>query len=824
MSRTSRGVTPTGGARPIRAPYGWPAYLLAGGALTLAAPLLSALSPVLDALCWVVIQGSSAAAVIAGIRRNGLGRLWAWRLIGVTVTLAWVGSAAFWGVGWTWLEIPLFRHLYQVSTLVTYGLGLTALVLIGLRTSGSRRAGLLDGAIITVGVALPFWAFFINPVIDRSGYSGAELAFALSTPVIDLFLLGMVLRMASDNGRAPWLVLLSASYVSLFVADAAYLLALAANRPAGAVSMVGWLGWAVLVGGSALHPSVAGTQQVTTPVVSGRARITVFLALASLGPLTAGAGIVITGHDRAGSYDGTTVIVLTVLLAVLLVLRLNLVAHLAEDRARTLDRQAGRLTVQAHRLADTLHHQELLQRSLAHRASHDPLTGLANRALFTEVLQAALADPGPPAPSLLLLDLDDFKDVNDAYGHPVGDDLLLTVAHRLRALTDTPVLPAGTGTGDGDGDGTPPEATRTGRTLARLGGDEFALLLTGAAPRAAAHLADQILTALRAPYHLHQREIHLTASIGLLTGTPTHSPTDALRDADLALHAAKTTGKNRAVRFSPDLRTRHLRHVHLAHALRHARSRGELTLAYQPIIDLATGAPTAVEALLRWHPADGTPIGPGTFIPIAEATDLITELGHWVLTRATADAAAWHRTHRTAVTVNVSGRQLRDPAFPGAVAAALRAAGLPPHALILEITENTLLATTPDQTARLTAALARLRESGVRIALDDFGTGYSSLAYLPTLPVDILKIDRSFTTSPAHTDHHRTRAFTKAILDISASLDLTTIVEGVETPDQADLLRTLGARLAQGHLFCRPVPADRVPGLLAAAPWHPTLT
>ncbi|MFC4062742.1 EAL domain-containing protein, partial [Planomonospora corallina] len=225
---------------------------------------------------------------------------------------------------------------------------------------------------------------------------------------------------------------------------------------------------------------------------------------------------------------------------------------------------------------------------------------------------------------------------------------------RLRTLTDTPEsnTPESNNPESNNPAGDNNSGNRNGHrpTLARLGGDEFALLLPRTTPQAAHHLAHRIHAALASPYHLHDRELHLTASIGLLADTPTHNPTHALRDADLALHHAKTTGKNRTTRFTPDLRTTRLHHIHLAAALRHATTRGELTLAYQPIIDLHTGAPTAVEALLRWTPTStGTPIDPDTFIPLAEETGLITDLGHWTLTRALTDARPWHQAHGTAV-------------------------------------------------------------------------------------------------------------------------------------------------------------------------------
>ncbi|MFC6582001.1 EAL domain-containing protein [Planomonospora parontospora] len=235
---------------------------------------------------------------------------------------------------------------------------------------------------------------------------------------------------------------------------------------------------------------------------------------------------------------------------------------------------------------------------------------------------------------------------------------------------------------------------------------------------------------------------------------------------------------------------------------------------------MTTGTTHALEALLRWTPHHRPPHPPDVFIPIAENTGLITDLGHWALNQAITDATPWHQRHGTALTVNISGRQLRDPAFPHTVLDTLARHHLPPHALILEITESTLLATTPAETHRITTLLTDLRTHGIRIALDDFGTGYSSLAYLRTLPVDILKIDRSFTTPPTAADHPQTRAFTKAILELSASLGLDTIVEGVETPDQAALLRQLGAPHAQGYLFSPPVPAPRIDELLHTTPWQ----
>ncbi|WP_203895983.1 putative bifunctional diguanylate cyclase/phosphodiesterase, partial [Planobispora longispora] len=384
------------------------------------------------------------------------------------------------------------------------------------------------------------------------------------------------------------------------------------------------------------------------------------------------------------------------------------------------------------------------------------------------------------APALLLLDLDGFKDVNDTYGHPVGDELLTVVARRLRTLTPD------------------------GQILARLGGDEFAVVLPGADLEQALAAAEEVLAAVREPYLIDGRELYVTTSIGVLADSAAPTASDALRDADLALYAAKAAGKNQIAVFDYTLRAERLHHAEIAAGLRQALAQGEFSLAYQPVVNLASGRIYAVEALLRWLPAGGRAVPPDVFIPVAEDTGLIVEIGRWALERACADAKRWHERHGIAVTVNVSGRQLRERSFRETVLEILTRHALPRNALTLEVTESMLLATSPAETQRIVDVLADLRAHGVRIALDDFGTGYSSLAYLRTLPVDILKIDRSFTAPLTGVDHRQARAFTKAIVELAASLNLATVVEGVESREQAGVLQQMGCPLAQGYLFSPP--------------------
>ncbi|MEV0127943.1 bifunctional diguanylate cyclase/phosphodiesterase [Dactylosporangium sp. NPDC050688] len=420
-----------------------------------------------------------------------------------------------------------------------------------------------------------------------------------------------------------------------------------------------------------------------------------------------------------------------------------------------------------HSLARSSARSKGLERELRQRATRDPVTGLANRRQLTERLDRVLAG-ATPGVTVALLDLDGFKDVNDTLGHAAGDELLVQVSRRLRAALPGADL------------------------LARLGDDEFAVVWRGAG-QALDGALDEALAQLRPAYPVAGRQVHLTGSAGLVAVGDQRSSADVLRDADLALDAAKSAGKDRIVRFDPGLRTAAARHQELATGLRRALADGEFTLHYQPVVRLADGRVTAVEALLRW-PAGGVP--PLTFVPVAEATGLIVPLGWWVLRQACTDAREWHERDGVAVTVNVSGRQLREQDFVERVLAVLDETGLPPAALVLELTESVLV-----DDAERTARLGRLRERGVRVAVDDFGTGYSSLAYLVHLPVDILKIDRTFTASGVDS------TLMRVILQLAEGLSLQTVAEGIETAAQAAGLKALGCHYGQGYLYSRPVPA-----------------
>ncbi|MEU7783901.1 EAL domain-containing protein [Amycolatopsis sp. NPDC049159] len=419
---------------------------------------------------------------------------------------------------------------------------------------------------------------------------------------------------------------------------------------------------------------------------------------------------------------------------------------------------------------------------LAHDATHDPLTRLANRTLVLDRLD--VRGRGPL--TVLFLDLDKFKVINDSLGHPVGDQVLRIVGERLRRSSGREDL------------------------VGRLGGDEF-VVVTGEVTEAVEvrALAEHLRAALAEPIGVLGRQLHLDASIGvvLVGAADGRSAEDLLRDADVAMYQAKTLGRGRHHFFDVGLRERMQRRLRMEQDLRDAVHDGQLWPAYQPVVDLRTGEMVAVEALLRWtHPRQGA-IPPAEFIPLAEESDLINVIGKAML-RATTRELATRRGRGLDLTlkVNLSARQLDDPHLVPAVQDALASTGLPAAALCLEVTESALMR---DQEAAA-EVLASLRSLGVLLAIDDFGTGYSSLAQLRRLTLDTLKIDRSFITGIA--ESRDAAAIVTSIIAMAHAVDLTVIAEGVESAEQVDLLRSLGCDQAQGYHLGRPVAAAELFG------------
>jgi diguanylate cyclase (GGDEF)-like protein/PAS domain S-box-containing protein len=433
------------------------------------------------------------------------------------------------------------------------------------------------------------------------------------------------------------------------------------------------------------------------------------------------------------------------------------------------------------------------EQELTRLAFHDTLTGLPNRALFADRLhQAVMRSERHQEPvAVMFLDLDNFKVVNDSIGHEAGDSLLVAVAERLRSCL------------------------RTEDTVARFGGDELALLVEGLGERQEiVAVAERIARALRSPISLAGHELFVTASIGIALATPGQDDADSLlRKADLAMYRSKASGKAQYTVFDQSMNTAALERLQLGSDLHLAIERNELQLLYQPIVNLSSREIGELEALVRWaHPTLGT-VSPAQFIPIAEENGLIIPIGRWVLGEACRQLREWQVQQpslaRLVMSVNLSAKQLNDPDLVTEITRVLRETGLDPHCLKLELTETTVMT----DVASTSRTLRELKSLGLALAIDDFGTGYSSLSYLKRLPLDTLKVDRSFVDGLG-TDPQDT-AIVRTVIALAKSLHLEVTGEGVETVEQSDHLLELGCDRGQGYLFARPLSAAAIGDLLA---------
>ncbi|WP_045748370.1 putative bifunctional diguanylate cyclase/phosphodiesterase [Actinoplanes rectilineatus] len=451
-----------------------------------------------------------------------------------------------------------------------------------------------------------------------------------------------------------------------------------------------------------------------------------------------------------------------------------LVARAAEPFA---SRERQLLQAMAQSLVLALHSRTLTGGG---RQRHDALTGLPTRAAFLATLDQRLRTDGPV--SVLFVDLDRFKAVNDSLGHPAGDELLGLVAARIRGCL-------------------PSDAT-----AARLGSDEFAVLLPDATTDEALPVAYRIVDAIRQPFPVRGHDVFVGAGIGVATASSGTSAGDLLGSADIAMDRAKQAGAGQVVVYAPHMHTEALARLTLDGDLQRAVELGEFRLQYQPLFALATGEATGVEALVRWQSSQRGYVSPGDFVPMAEENGLIRDIGRWVLDTAGEQAVRWRATMpELTLNVNVSGRQLTDPVFAEDVERILARRGLPASAVILELTESVLMS---DPRAAI-ACLSDLKALGVGVSVDDFGTGYSSLSYLRRLPVDELKIDRAFLSRAEPT--REDLAVVRAVVDLARTLRLRTVVEGIETEFQRQAVRALGCDLGQGYHLCRPVHPEDVP-------------
>jgi diguanylate cyclase (GGDEF)-like protein len=619
----------------------------------------------------------------------------------------------------------------------------------------------LDGATVAVAGALIYWYVVLD--LATAATSALTRNGAAVTGVGALIALVVIGRAAMSPASVVDPVSLRILTVAPLVAVAATVLLIAGGDTGRLIISV--LG--VPVVGAAM--ALAAYRQEVVLRRPARAAAPASRSVYNALPLVAviaTAAMVITVSARQLGWHQRAVIIGAVLIAAFVVAR-QLLGLRANDRLLAGVRKQ--------------------QAELEHLAMHDPLTGLANRARFSNVLGERL--DAHRSASVLLIDVDDFKMVNDTMGHAVGDQLLFEVAQRLRHHSAVSHLPS------------------------RLGGDEFAVLLAGDDPAEAEETAARILNALAVPFRVGEHQLLAHASIGVALAGPGDSADEVLRNADIAMYAAKASGKASWARFEPRMRNDVVNHARLGSELHNAIIRHELFLAYQPVFDLGTGRMSGAEALVRWrHPVRGI-VSPADFIPVAERSGLIVPLGSWVLREACEQLARWHAEYGPAairsINVNVAARQLRDSGFVDEVAAVLSDTGLIPANLVLEVTESSVL-----DGRQVRDTLQALHELGVRLALDDFGTGQSSLSLLRAFPVDVLKLDKSFVDGICDGEDRGRLAVAAAVAQLAEYLNLYAVAEGIETAAQLERLRQMGYRLGQGYFLAKPLPPAEMAELM----------
>ncbi|MFF5229637.1 putative bifunctional diguanylate cyclase/phosphodiesterase [Dactylosporangium sp. NPDC000521] len=719
-------------------------------------------------LLWLAAPVSVVIPVLAAARITRAARFPAptrrfWRHLATCAALAGIGVASnardALGSDTASQDLSPVTVATYSSAVLTLLWGLWRLPL-GTTSRGDRMRIGMDAGTVLVAATVFMWHYQTRPLLEAGNYRAPSLIAASFTLVLELLAVFAIAKVALSGHR--------------FVARGALHL-FAAGMVAGALS--GFLQRLIV------DKPHLGLSQITVPLVM----ICATAAARRQWQASTAPG----RRCPAGTRPSSNLPYLAVA-AVDTLLLVTIFTDDGDERLAAVAAVALTALVVWRQITVFRENARLVAR-LDHNATHDALTQLPNRALFNETLAAALSSTAAGhrhGVSVALVDLDDFKTVNDTLGHAAGDALLLAVAQRLVS------------------------AVRPGDVVARLGGDEFVVILDDVTPAGAEQVARRMIAALGEPVVADGHELLVRASIGIAGGRSGDDAGDLLRRADIAMYAAKHGGGSSCLSYTDGMAGAVAGSAALGAQLRQAVDNGELFVEYQPIVSLDNGRMTAVEALVRWaHPTRGT-LPPAEFIPVAERTGLIVAVGELVLREACRQLARWSAEHGqlapAAVNVNVSARQLAEPSFADRVAAALTETGLAPHRLTLEITESTAVAL-GDAVAHLEA----LRRLGVRVALDDFGTDQSSLTLLQNLPVDEIKLDRSFVQRLAS---GRAEAMPAAVLALARVVGLDVVAEGVEVPEQAQQLATLGYRTAQGYHFARPMPADAVDRLLTAAP------
>jgi diguanylate cyclase len=711
---------------------------------------------------YLVVGASTVAAICLGVRIHRPMSRTAWYLMAAG-QLSWVLGDAVTSWSHDVAHQDLFPSIADVFYLAAYPMLAIALVLL---TKGRRRgrdlAGLLDSAILVTGLGLLSWVLLARPTVAAAAQSSAAAGVGLAYPICDILLAGVLIRLiTTPGGRTPAFRFLMCAIALLVLGDSASdAMNLISNGTSNTFALL-WLGSYLAWGAAALHPSMCApataASNSNTEVPMRWAGLTALTIATLVAPCTLAVELMLRVR-----VDGWAIVTGTVLSFLLVV---------------------ARMRVAIGQIISTNRHSEQLQEDLAHQAAYDSLTELPNRAQALSLIRAALsrAQRTGAILGLLSVNLDAFKAVNDTFGHNGGDEVLAAVAARMK------------------------EQLRAGDMVARLGGDEFVVLVEPVDKQTSVvDIALRLVADISEPITLADgHEVGVGASVGVATSMD--GGVDASRlliEADTALRRAKSGGRGRVEVFDESLRREMSEHAEMQAAIIAGLSADEFVVHYQPIVDAATERVQGYEALVRWDRPGAGLIAPGEFIPAAEASTLICELDCWVLRQALRQLTTWAEdADGLTMAVNISRRHLANNRIVADVSAALREAGVAANRLVLEVTETIMI-----DDAATVGHLQQLRALGVAISIDDFGTGYNSIAQLEHLPVDIIKIDRSFLvkTKPA------SGQLFELMVRAAHAFGLPVVAEGVEEPGQLAMLREVGCESAQGYHFGRPMPAAAV--------------
>ncbi len=737
------------------------------GALWIVAQAFGVLGP-LGAITFPALSILTIGSILYAIKRFELSVRSPWFLIVVGLSLFFIGGVtriSFNTLGDLSGQRSLIPDLITIPGYVIAAVGFFGIIRSRQHGRENEIDTMLDAAVAALAMLTIGWLFVVNPSLVRHSPLSVRMVLAVY-PTLSVFLVALTASIAFTAGtrRTVANTLFLASMLMVLMGDVVYMLVEthAWVIPATLIDLPYALG-CLLLSVAVLHPSVRSitTAASATETAPGLGRLVIVAVALGIPGL-----ITVTRVDApVGDRITLAIIVLSLTTAAIFRLFRAVRAH-----ARSEER-------------------------LVHQATHDTLTGLPNRAYVHEYLAAAFARSrtNNTRVAVLFLDVDRFKLINDSHGHTLGDEFLIAVAERLRT------------------------GTRPTDLVARIGGDEFVIVASELATEIEAmELADHTRKLFFTPFNVHGAELASSASIGVAVADGTDRAADAesmIREADTAMYQAKESGRNAVAIFDTSMRDRVSQRLDLERDLHHALDRHELELHYQPVVDIVSGRVCGFEALIRWnHPAWGM-ISPLSFIPVAEETGLIVDIGGWVLETASIQMQAWRSElpggDAMTMSVNVSARQLRDHNIVARVQRALSDSGLPRSALTLELTESALM----ENPAMGAEFLGRLKALGVHLAIDDFGTGYSSLAYLRRFPVDTVKIDRAFIIDLENDDSSDT-TLVAAIVAMAEALGVATVAEGVETEGQAERLRELGCRVAQGYLYSRPMPVAEIPAVI----------